>query len=89
MRDEATAAEYALVAWVYELDSKETLVIDWGLSRKLALEVARAYRTPIESGNERLRALRNKAARELESFGNGTCAPSVEGARRPGFDREF
>ncbi len=81
LRDEASAAEYALVAWVYELDSKETLVIDWDLSRKFALEVARAYRAPMEPASQGLRALRNKAARELESFGRGTCTPSVEGAR--------
>lgn len=78
---DASAAEYGLVAWVYELDSVGTLALDLPLSRQTARELAAAYRTPLEDGQGGLQALRNAAARQLEAFADLTCAPPMQGAR--------
>jgi hypothetical protein len=78
LSEDPSMAGHALVAWVYELDSKESLVLDWDLSRKMALEIATAYRTPIDSDDSVLQAFRRKAARDLEAFGKGRCTPVVD-----------
>jgi hypothetical protein len=66
------AGGWGLMAWVYRLSSEGILVIDWELSRRIDLEIAKAYRLPLNS-DQHLTALRKKAAEALEVFGNGLC----------------
>jgi hypothetical protein len=70
---DSSAAEYSLVAWVYQFDSKGRFMIDWGLSREMAAELAAAYRRPLPQENTLLRGIRLQAALALESFAYGSC----------------
>ena len=67
-----TAGEFGVVGWVYRLDAGAVLSIDWGLSRTLALDIARSYRSDLNQG-ERLKDLRSRAAQALEDFNRGMC----------------
>jgi hypothetical protein len=78
--DEPSMAEFGLVAWVYELDARGTLAIDWDLSRKLARELALAYRSTLEEGGGN-QPSRDRAAEELEAFAEGRCTASGEANR--------
>ena len=78
LRDEATAAEFGLMAWVYRVTSKDKLEIDWKLSGKMAREIAAAYRTPIQGGSGQLR---DQAAAALQTFADGRCQPPAQPAR--------
>jgi hypothetical protein len=71
LKQEATAAEFGLNAWVYQVGARGEFAIDWKLSRRLAGELATAYRAPFDSG---LRQLRNSAAQALDAFATGKCA---------------
>jgi len=66
-------SEYALVAWAYQVSAANTLTIDWGATRRLGLEIAEAYREPLEGANSRLLALRKQASRTLLKFASEIC----------------
>jgi hypothetical protein len=70
---DSTAADYGLVAWVYQVDAEGRFTIDWTLSRKMAAELAAAYRRPLNRDDALLRQIRRQAAQALESFAAGSC----------------
>ncbi|SPD74947.1 exported hypothetical protein [uncultured Desulfobacterium sp.] len=79
LHDQASLAEYALMAWVYRAVSENLLVIDWDLSRALARSLAKEYRTPLVNTTEPSRELRAHAAEALDMFAGGQCStPRVE-----------
>jgi hypothetical protein len=82
-------AEYGLVAWVYCLRSHDWLTINWDLSRRMARELAQAYRAPLDSTKLQpnimprgkrfyipvnLGMLRAEAAKSLEQFADERCS---------------
>jgi hypothetical protein len=77
LREEASMAEYGLMAWVYRAHSENSLVIDRDLSRKMAGEIAKAYRSKTRYAGP----LRAEAAEALERFVDGRCSMSMNGAR--------
>jgi hypothetical protein len=74
LHGEASMAEYVLVAWVYALDSPDTLTIDWELTRSLAKTLAMEYRSPVDANRGPLRKLRGLAADALECFASKGCS---------------
>jgi hypothetical protein len=70
---DSTAADYGLVAWVYQVDAEGRFTIDWTLSRKMAAELAAVYRRPLNRDDALLRQIRRQAAQALESFAAGSC----------------
>ena len=66
-----------VTAWVYRLDSKEeSLVIDWGLSRRMAREIVQAYIGDLNSQpkpGHSLRLLGSLAADALVEFAEERC----------------
>ncbi|HVS33286.1 MAG TPA: hypothetical protein VMS98_17750 [Thermoanaerobaculia bacterium] len=70
---EASSAESGLVAWVYRLDPKGGFEIDWSLSRKLAGDLAAAYRTPLMNDPE-FQGVRDRVAEALNAFATEGCA---------------
>jgi len=78
---DSSLAEYGLIAWVYRLTSEDSLAIDWGLSRRMAREVAEAYRSPLDSTDTYLGPLRAEAAEALERFADERCNMLGNGAR--------
>ena len=81
IREEASVAEFALMAWVYRVDSKNSLAIDWELSRKMAGEIAKAYRSALDSSAPSPSPLRAEAAEALEQFVDERCSLPPKGAR--------
>jgi hypothetical protein len=73
LRDEASMAEYGLVAWVYRLDSPDSLSLDWDLSRRLARSLAKEYRSPLDHDSGYPSELRARAAEALERFAEERC----------------
>jgi hypothetical protein len=73
--EDPTMANYGLMAWVYRLKSESIMVIDWELSRKMAKEIAQAYRLPSPyNQNQSNDWQRIEAAEALEQFANKRCA---------------
>lgn len=70
---EASSAEYGLVAWVYRLDQKGGFEIDWSLGRKIAGELAAAYRTPLMNDQD-FQGVRDRVAEALNAFAAEECA---------------
>ena len=73
LNDEESVAESALVAWVYRLNSQESLLLDWDLTRSLAMSLAMEYRSPLDTKNEYPGKLRDQAADALERFARKRC----------------
>lgn len=73
LREDASMAEYGLVAWVYRLASQDTLIIDWDLSRRMAREIAEAYRSASGSAAAYPGRLGKAAADALEQFADERC----------------
>ena len=73
LQEDASMAEYGLVAWVYRLTPEGSFVIDWSLSRQMAREIADAYRAPLDSKDLVLGPLRAQAAQALEQFADERC----------------
>ena len=79
LSDEESPAELALVAWVYGTSADDGWEIDWDLTRRLAGELAAAYRAPLDRDDERLRKLRSRAAEALEALSSAKCTvPAAE-----------
>ena len=81
LRDGASMAEYGLTAWVYRLTSEGALVIDWGLTRKLAREIAADYRAPLANSSQIAAQLRTEAAAALEKFADERCTVAGQKCR--------
>jgi hypothetical protein len=81
LREDASLAEYGLMAWVYRLTSEDSLAIDWGLSRRMAREIAQAYRSPLDSMAPYPGPLRTEAAEALERFADEQCSMLQNDAR--------
>ncbi len=79
-RDQS-AAGFGLTAWVYRPDSADSLSIDWDVSRKMAREIAMAYRTPMPGSSAA--DLRSQAAGALELFASGHCSVNGQQNRQP------
>ena len=73
LHEEASMAEFGLIAWIYEIELAGVFCIDWQLSRELAAEIAAAYHKPVDGINEWIQKLRNDAARNLEMFASEKC----------------
>ncbi|MCP3926151.1 MAG: hypothetical protein GY714_26600 [Desulfobacterales bacterium] len=69
LHEYASMASYGLVAWVYRLESNRTLVINWDLSRRMALSIAEEYRKEKSS----LKSNRVIAANALKNFAKKRC----------------
>ena len=85
LSEEPTSAELGVTGWVYRLASEDSLTIDWNLSKTLAREVAKAYRSPLDHPAARfnppwLGKLRAKAAEALEQFADGRCSMAANEA---------
>ena len=81
LRKDESMGEYALMAWVYRLTSEDSLTIDWGLSRRMAREIAEAYRSPRDPRDLYFGPLRPKAAEALERFADRRCRMLQNDAR--------
>ena len=81
LKDDPAMMEHALVVWVYKPDADGAFLVDWGLSRKMASELAEAYKAPIPEARRYDDELRRKAAWDLEDFAQGRCrvAPAKNG----------
>jgi len=83
--EEAEVYEFGLVAWVYQVQPTGTIEIDWNLSRRLAREIAAAYRSSLKKERAVIRrdegALWQTAANALEAFASKRCTPAAEVAR--------
>jgi hypothetical protein len=73
LHEDASLAEYGLVAWVFRLASPDSLVIDWPLSRRMAREVAEVYRSASDSAAAYPGHLAKAAADALELFVAERC----------------
>jgi len=79
LREDASLAEYGLIAWVYQVDPEGILTIDWRLSRELAGEIASEYRLPLKYAGPLkyarfyLQEERKKIARYLDEFASEKC----------------
>jgi len=73
LHEDASMAEFGLMAWVYEIKSRGVLQINWPLSHQFAGEIAEAYRQPLNGSDERLQKRRNEIARHLEKFASKKC----------------
>jgi hypothetical protein len=73
LNNDGSLAEYGLMAWVYRLSSKDLLIIDGVLSRRMAREIAEAYRSEPETAVLHYGKLRKTAAEALEQFAEGRC----------------
>jgi hypothetical protein len=79
LHEEASMAEYGMIAWVYQVDKNGNFSIDLKSSRLLADEIANVYRKPLADPNSGyLQDERNKAACFLERFANGQCTLKME-----------
>jgi hypothetical protein len=73
LSEQASMAQYALVAWVYRLASPHSLVIDWNLTRGLARSLAQEYRSPVDPMDAHHRDLRVQGAEALKRFADKRC----------------
>ncbi len=81
LSDELSTGQFGLVAWVYKLTEKNNFKLDWDLTKKMASELAEAYRQPIEDQIFGLSNLRKKAAEGLNALASGKCINRTETAR--------
>ena len=68
LHEEVSMAEFGLMAWVYEINPSGILEINWPLSCQFAIEIAEAYRQPLDGSDERFQKRRNEIASHLENF---------------------
>ena len=83
LREDATEAEFGLVGWVYRQTSEDLLTIDIALSRSMAREVAKWYRSALTAEDfeaslslkpmDFLAGLRITASEALEQFADELC----------------
>ena len=73
LNDQASLAEFGLVAWVYELQDEHSLQIEWDLTRRMAGELAEAYEQPIDEQLGVGADLRKTAAQSLRALATQSC----------------
>jgi len=77
--------QHGLTAWVYHVQPAGTIAIDWALSRRVAREIAGAYRASLKTdatlGGPLDRKLSRAAADALEAFADAKCGPTAAGVR--------
>ena len=78
LREDATMAEFGLTAWVYRLSAKGSLKLDWKLSRRMARDIAAAYRTSLANPVPIAEPLRAQVAEALERFASEGCSQPRE-----------
>ena len=84
LHEEASNAEYGLVAWVYRLVSSDSLMIDLELSRGIARSLAKKYRSWVDASEGYPSELCNQAAEALEEFAEEKCSVGhTEAHRQP------
>jgi hypothetical protein len=71
--ENATQADYALMAWVYRLVNNSSLKLDRELSRQLAAELSTAYQVEIPEASDSLLMRRDRASKLLDSFAQQQC----------------
>ncbi len=71
LEEGASMAGFGLTAWVYRHATKDSLLLDWALSRRMARDLAQAYLAPLEAPN--LSKYRAKAAEALKLFAEQRC----------------
>jgi len=81
LRPEASMAEFGLTAWVYRLTSKDSFVLDWKLSRRMARDLAAAYRAPLANSPQTFAPMRAEAAAALEMFADARCTVTAPNHR--------
>ncbi len=81
LHEKASMAEFGLMAWVYQFKANGKFTVDWSLSRKMAGEIAVAYRRPLKQNSPGLQFLRHKLAFALEAFALGGCKTKAEHIR--------
>ena len=81
LTEDASLAEYGLVAWVYRVVPDGVFKMDWNQSRDLAKELSGAYRTPLDDKYGPPADLRDQVAKALEDFASGKCAVKIGPAR--------
>jgi len=82
LRQDASTAEYGLTSWVYRLDT-HNMKLDWDLSRRMARNLAAAYRAPLSEPAPHIMPLRAAAAAALSLFAEGGCSPQQSTALDP------
>ncbi len=79
--DDPAVYQFGLVAWVYRLQAAGTIAIDWKLSRRMADEIAAAYRASLKQDRTRGGPvdvkLSRAAADALAAFANGKCGTTA------------
>ena len=83
LHEDASAAEYGLVAWEYRLATKERLIIDWPLTRRMAKEVAQVYQTAKDSAAAYPGHLAKAAADALAQFVAEQCLVPKDTRQQP------
>lgn len=73
LRGDASLVEYGLMGWVYCPISEHLLAIDWGLSRRMARDIARSYRARLDTTTAYAEPVRAEAAEALERFADEQC----------------
>jgi hypothetical protein len=73
LHEDASMAEFGLIAWVYETDSKGLFRLNLQLSREMASEIAAEYHKPIKGTDNRIQTIRSEFARHLEDFVSNKC----------------
>jgi hypothetical protein len=82
LREEASLAEYGIIAWVYKADKKGNFTFDLDSSRSLASEIASVYREPLEGYGPAFQQGRIEIAEWLERFATGKCKLNMEKIHR-------
>lgn len=80
LREDASPADYGLTAWVYRVDSENSLTLEWNLSRKMAAAIELAYRSPLGGTTPYNPSQRAEAAEALKRFVDKRCS-AVEYSR--------
>jgi hypothetical protein len=73
LQKDASMAESGLVAWVYRLTQKDTLILDGELSRRMARQIAQVYGLSRESAAAYPGHLARQAAEALNEFADERC----------------
>lgn len=74
LSEEPTTADFGLIVWVYKLINNENFVLDWDLTEKMALELAKSYRQSLKTPGIGLSKQRKTAEEKLNTLASGACS---------------
>ena len=80
LRAGASLSDYGLVAWVYQTTG-DSFALNLDMTRRVAKEIAAAYRLPLQHMSAELGRQRRAAAEALGQFADGRCAVGKTDAR--------